>query len=63
MLACATAFFALNVFEELLVEGEAFRAWLTDERVIIVVFAVAVAVFLILRTLKKRTRLLHVPGR
>lgn len=63
VLACAASFLALNILEEMIVERTPFRHWLAEDRIVIVLFAMAVVVFLILRTLKKSTRLLHVPGR
>ncbi|MFO0997092.1 MAG: isoprenylcysteine carboxylmethyltransferase family protein [Alphaproteobacteria bacterium] len=63
VLACAASFLALSIIEEVIVEAVPVRTWLTEGRVVVVVFVLALIVFFVLRTLKKRTRLLHVPGR
>ena len=63
VMASAAGFLALRAIEELIVEGVSVRDWLAKDCVVIAVFAAAVIVFLVLRTLKKRTRFLHVPGR
>jgi isoprenylcysteine carboxyl methyltransferase (ICMT) family protein YpbQ len=63
VLACAASFVALNAIEELVVEGVPFERWLTEDRVVLLIFALALVLFLVLRTLKKSTRFLHVSGR
>jgi protein-S-isoprenylcysteine O-methyltransferase Ste14 len=63
LLASAASFVALSAIEEMLVEGVPYRSWLTEDRVVLLVFVSALVLFLILRTLKKSTRVLHVPGR
>jgi protein-S-isoprenylcysteine O-methyltransferase Ste14 len=64
LLALATAYLALELVTDIAIEHQPVRLWLAHEggRTILV-FAAALFAFLVLRTLKKRTRLLRVEGR
>jgi protein-S-isoprenylcysteine O-methyltransferase Ste14 len=63
LLVIASAFLALEVSTDLLIEGEAPARWISEDAVWVLVFAVAAAIFLALRLLKTRTGFLNAPGR
>ena len=59
----ATSYAGLEAVADLLVEVEPLKAWVTADYVCVLLLLVSVPVFVILQLLKKRTRILHVPGR
>lgn len=63
VLHVAASYFAIEVIVDLLMEGEIPSYWLHEDHVWIWFFVTSSVVFLTLRTLKKHTRLLRVPGR
>ena len=63
VLSVSAAYVALEFVTDVLMERESVRAWMESDWWWLVVGALAVAVFAVLRGLKKRTRILHVPGR
>ncbi len=63
LMAVATAFLVQEAVLDLWFEHEPFGQWLVEDRAWVMVFAAAAVAFAVLRTLKKHTRLLHVPGR
>ncbi|MEQ9641953.1 MAG: isoprenylcysteine carboxylmethyltransferase family protein [Alphaproteobacteria bacterium] len=63
VMAIATAFLVQEAVLDLWFEHESLGEWLVEDRAWVMVFAIAAATFAVLRTLKKHTRLLHVPGR
>ncbi|MBX6368265.1 MAG: lipid A phosphate methyltransferase [Rhodospirillales bacterium] len=63
VLAVAASYFVLEAITDLVIEGEAFSGWLDEDRVWVWLFVASTIVFASLRTLKKHTHLLHVPGR
>lgn len=63
LLATAAAFLAIDFIEDVVEEGQPLDVWVGQDAILIGGFVGALAVFVILRTLKKRTNLLRVRGR
>ncbi len=63
VLAVLAAFFAIDILTDLAVRREPVAEWLADDRSWVLLFAFGLCFFLVLRTLKKSTRALHVKGR
>ncbi len=58
-----SAFFVLQLGRGTLVEGQPALGWIRQHPLWVGIFAAGLLCLLILRTLKRHTRLLHVPGR
>ncbi len=58
-----TAYFTLELVRATLVQGKALPDWLRGQPLWSALFLAGLLVMLVLRTLKRRTRLLHVTGR
>ncbi|MFN0042007.1 MAG: methyltransferase family protein [Alphaproteobacteria bacterium] len=63
VLSVVAAFVALELITDVLMEHEGVRAWMEREWWWVTIGALALVLFSVLRGLKKRTRVLHVPGR
>jgi protein-S-isoprenylcysteine O-methyltransferase Ste14 len=63
VMAVGTAFLVQELVLDLWFENESLSQWLVEDRLWVMVFATGTLAFVVLRTLKKHTRLLHVPGR
>lgn len=62
LLAIALAFAVLEFVQDVLVAGETVLAWAQDDKFWLIVLAVSLAVFAVLRTLKKKTGILNIVG-
>ncbi len=58
-----TAFFVLQVLRGTLVDGDSLQHWLRQHPAWDGIFVAGLLILLVLRSLKRHTRLLHVPGR
>ena len=63
VMAVALAFTVLEFVNDVLVNGESFQAWISEDAPWMVVIAGATFVYVTLRSLKRHTRLLRVAGR
>ena len=63
VLAVGTSFLAVEALTDLVVKRQSPAEWISNDRAWLVVFAVALVLFLVLRFLKKRTHVLDVKGR
>jgi len=61
--ALGIAFFALSAAKDLVVEGMPMNIWICDDAGFIALSSTSLLGFVVLRSLKKHTRLLHEPGR
>ncbi len=59
----STAFAVVEMLEAMLLERQDFATWVADEPIWPVMFLFSGAAYLVVRTIKKRTRWLHVKGR
>ncbi len=58
-----TAFFVLEAARDVLIQGQSWQRWLSEDRLWAIMFAFGICVLVVLRTLKRRSRHLHVSGR
>lgn len=63
VLGVALAFLALEASRDLLIEHQPLSAWMRDDDIWLWIAGFAAASFVVLRTIKRRTRWLHVAGR
>jgi len=63
VLGVALAFFVLEAVRDLLIEQQSWSAWLDDDGIWLWALGLGVLSFGVLRTIKRRTRWLHVRGR
>lgn len=63
ILAIAAAFLTVEAVCDLGIEGQGLADWLAEDYAVLMLFAAACVIYLVLRFLKKRTQLLSVPGR
>lgn len=61
LMTIALTYLTLEALLDLVIEGEPLTVWLDSERGWLLLFAIALPAVLVLRLLKKRTRLLRVP--
>lgn len=59
VMAIASGFFAIEVVADLIVERESLAEWVREDWLEIALYLLVVGLFLIMLTLKKKTRLLH----
>lgn len=59
VLAVAAAYLALEFLVDILVAGEPIREWIQEDRAWLIAFGLSALLFLFLRFLKKRTRMLN----
>jgi len=63
LLVVVLTYLFLDVLTDVLAEGEPVTHWAGRDYLWLGIAAVGVSIFLLLRTLKKKTRILHAPGR
>lgn len=63
LMAICSAFLITEAIKDVIFERESFLYWAREDWPWITIFAIGTALFILLRTLKKTTRLLHVTGR